>query len=522
MILEAESGRTNPDRSALQAGALLLLGSVAFVHLAKLPMFEDEGSQLRLIWRVIERGEWLQPLGDGKPLEAWPMVPFVAMGITPILAMRALHVFAGMISVVLTWRLALRVSDRTTALVCGALFAICPFEIYLQRLSLSETFLCAAGVGVLVSLAALAESPTRGRAAMLAVALVLAALAKMPVGFVFVASAPLALLFVPRHELRRLRERRVPRMLAASHAPVILLALLVIIVALIRWRHGKSPGFGIADLIGVGLGRYAGIATGIIQRPTLAGELAAQLSWPITVVACCGLLASALYGTWQQRWLIAVGALPLLAIGLGAGFWYGRYVLFSLPPLVITAVCGWRSLAQRAGRLRRPIEIGALAACAAFLGRQSASLILDPAEARWSSMDRYQYFEGPGSGYGYPEAARFILGTPGVPRMIYSLDGHSAYQLRNYLPPEWSRRVSPIYYDVSGRQLRTEVEQLDNLLSHSPAWIVICPQLLDRYLDSTFGTRNRGRIALRSVEVFEKPGSLTQLGLYRVTRATEK
>jgi hypothetical protein len=58
----------------LPIAALLLLGSLAFVRLMALPAFEDEGSQLRWVWRIIEAGEWLQPLGDGKPLEAWPLV----------------------------------------------------------------------------------------------------------------------------------------------------------------------------------------------------------------------------------------------------------------------------------------------------------------------------------------------------------------------------------------------------------------------------------------------------------------
>ena len=52
-------------------GALLLLGAFSFAHLMAVPAFEDEGSQLRLIWRALEAGEWLQPLAEGKPLETW-------------------------------------------------------------------------------------------------------------------------------------------------------------------------------------------------------------------------------------------------------------------------------------------------------------------------------------------------------------------------------------------------------------------------------------------------------------------
>src|ERR1700724_987620 len=133
-------------------GVLLLLGSFAFVHLMALPPVEDEGSQLRWIWRVIEAGEWLQPLGDGKPLEAWPLVPLVRLGFHPLTAARTLHVLAGMIGAVLIYHLASEMADRWTALVTGALFALCPFVVYLQRLALSDIFMCVAGIWVLLSI----------------------------------------------------------------------------------------------------------------------------------------------------------------------------------------------------------------------------------------------------------------------------------------------------------------------------------------------------------------------------------
>jgi hypothetical protein len=80
-------------RDILPVSALVLLGSLAFVRLMALPVFEDEGSQLRLISRLLA-GEWLQPLSEGKPLEAWPMVPFLWLA-HPLVGIRAVHVLAG-------------------------------------------------------------------------------------------------------------------------------------------------------------------------------------------------------------------------------------------------------------------------------------------------------------------------------------------------------------------------------------------------------------------------------------------
>jgi 4-amino-4-deoxy-L-arabinose transferase-like glycosyltransferase len=499
-------------------GALMLIGSFAFVHLMALPAFEDEGSQLRSVWRVIEAGEWLQPLGEGKPLESWPMVPLVRLVGPPLAAIRALHVLVGMMGAVLTYRLGLRVTDRWTAWVCGALFAICPFVVYLQRLALSDILLCTTGIWVLVSELRLAESPTWARAAVLALGLVLAAFCKLPVGFVFLISMPLALALMPAGERRcLLAEPYLTRLLAAV-APAALLGLTVIVVALIRWQRGQSPGFGLQDLFGIGLGHYRSIGAGIGgPRPNLLHELTTQLSEPVATIGLTGLAASAIFGDWRQRWLIAVGVGPMLAIGF-AEFWFSRYLLFTLPPLMVAAVCGWRSLSLRAGRLRRACEIGVLAVCVVFMVRQSALIILNPAAANWSLSDRYQYFEGPGSGYGYPEAAKFVLKARDVPLMIYSLDGHSAYQLRNYLPSEWGGRIRPIFYGDDGRALQSEEARLANLLSRTRVWIIVSPQLLHRYLISSFGERNAEQINLRQIAAFDKPGSITQLAIYDVAR----
>jgi 4-amino-4-deoxy-L-arabinose transferase-like glycosyltransferase len=499
--------------------ALLLLGSFAFVHLTALPPYEDEGSQLRWIWRVIEAGEWLQPLGDGKPLEAWPMVPLVRLGLHPLTSMRALHALAGMIGAVLTYWLALQLSNRDTAFVSGALFAICPFVVNLQRFAESDIFMCTAGVWVLLCVIQFIQSPTGWHAIQFASGLVLAAFCKFPVGFVFLIAMPLALLLMPSHERRTLLRPPALTKLLAAHAPVALLALVVIIVIVIRMRSGRLPGFGVQDLIGIGTGRYRDIAGVIGVPPTnLVDELTAQLSLPVTVIGLVGLIAGALLNDWRQRWLVAVGAVPMLGIGFLSTFWFPRYLVFTFPPLIVAAVSGWRSLTLRAGRFRYPIQLGILSVCVGFTGYQSALIIFDPTAARWSPVDRFQYFEGWSSGYGYPEAAKFILETPSVPLMIYSLDGHSAYQLLTYMPAAWGSRVKPIFYGQDGRVLRSEDARLENLLSRAPAWIIISEQLLQGYMDSSFGRRHSDQINLRQIAEFDKPGSHARLAIYAVSR----
>jgi hypothetical protein len=193
---------------------------------------------------------------------------------------------------------------------------------------------------VLVSGLKLLQSPTWPRAVLLAAALMLAAFCKLPVGFVFLISVPLALVLMPARERHPLLHLPRLAMLVAAYAPAALLALFVGAVAATRWQSGRSPGFGVQDLVGIGMGSYQIN----FPRPNLGDELAVQLSWAVVVIGSIGIAASALAGDWRQRWLIASAALPMLAIGLFARFWYPRYLLFTLPPFIVAAVCGWGSL----------------------------------------------------------------------------------------------------------------------------------------------------------------------------------
>ena len=429
-----------------------------------------------------------------------------------------MHVLSGMFAVLLTFRLALELGDRTAAVVSAALLAVCPFLVYLERLALADVFLCAGGLWALLGVIRFIRSPVNARAIELACGLVLAAFCKFPMGFWFLMAMPLAMLWMPSQIRQSLLRPPALTKLLAAHVPVALLLTLVATVAAIRVGGGLVPGFGLQHVLGIGLGHYSDIAKGLgIAPPDLLTELTVQLSWPVTVMSCIGIPAALIAGDWRRRWLVAVGLLPLLAIGL-ASFWFSRYVLFTLPPLIIAAVSGWRSLLRRAGSYKLPAEWGALALCAALMGHQSARIIFDPVAARWSPLDRFQYFEGWTSGYGYPEAARFLLRTPDAPAMVYSLDGHSAYQLLTYLPKDWRTASSPWSMAQTAASCEARMHAWKNLFSRTPAWIIAPERLLADYLESSFGQLNVEQIDLRQIAIFDKPGMRTRLGLYEIVR----
>ena len=507
-----------PDVLALMA--LVAIGSLAFVHLMTLPAFEDEGSQLRLIWRMIDRGEWLQPLSGGKPLEVWPMSLVVRFHLQPpLLGIRILHVVAGLLGTVLTYCLALRTNDRWVALASAALFVTCPFVVYLERLALSDILLCTASLWVSVAVISFVESPTRRRATMMSLALCAAAFCKFPVGFALLAQVPLALLLMPTAERSRLLQAPGKARLIAAVMPTAALGAVVGAAAFVQWQRGQSLGFGLHDLFVVGAGHDGVIPDAMgVERPRLLSELAAQLSWPVLILALPALVASVYGGDWRQRWLVASGLLPLLAIGFIARFWFSRYLLFALPPLMISAVYGWGSLAARAGRFAQPLKATVLAAVLGIMAWQSTLLIVDPVRARWSRIDRFQYIEGWSSGYGYPEAAGFLLSASDVPSLIYSLDGHSAAQLLTYLPAEWSTRVRAIRDTQVISTSREQRACADTLLNVRSSWVIAPAQLVRQNLLSVLGPSCPEPLELRTIAQFDKPGLRTQIGIYEIVQ----
>ena len=71
----------------------------------------------------------------------------------------------------------------------------------------------------------------------------------------------------------------------------------------------------------------------------------------------------------------------MLAIGLIPKFWYSRYLLFTLPPLIICSVLGWQVAAAQARRAARPVSLAVLVACVGLLGWQSGLLVFQPARS---------------------------------------------------------------------------------------------------------------------------------------------
>lgn len=487
----------------LALGVLSFLGCISFIGLRSFPIFVDESINLWWLYRLTEFGEWWRPLGDGKPLEVWLALPLIWLGYDALSCMRALHVLAGIMTTLLVYMFVARFAGRYVAFVSALFNAVCPWSVFYQRLAIADTYLCSAGLLTLFTVFQVISKSDWYAIVLLSVSLVLSAMAKMPVGFIFIAALPIALFWVQREN--RGWSLQGKRELLMAYIPVCLLLAIVIAVALYQFWRGEAPGFGFRLVMSKtqSTNRLALLASNLVR---LADEFSAPLTPVIALILLIGVILSLWRGNWVQRWLASWSLLSLGLIVSVAAFWGSRYFLFVVPPLVISSVSGWYSILNRlTGRGRVVATLTLLVPCTVYMAYQSGLRIFNPPLARWSQGD-WLYISGWPSGYGYPEMAAYLLSAPDRPPVVYTFEVGTAMQLRAYLPKGMEHKVQQLQL-VDGKYLTIE-EARAYLLSHSPAWLVTRSSI-----DPNDPWANRH---LRRIVGFRKPRSAIEVTLYEV------
>jgi 4-amino-4-deoxy-L-arabinose transferase-like glycosyltransferase len=485
---------------------LVAVSAIPFINLRAFPIFVDESIDLWWIWRITAFGEWLRPLGDGKPLEAWPVIPFALLGADPLLADRILHALAGMASVLLVYALVRQMAGIRLAFVSALLTAVCPLMVFYQRMTLADTYLCAAGLFAMLAALRYVQHPTIRAALLLACAMLVAAFAKLPVGFIFTLALPIALLWMPRAERAAHLNTAALRRLVIVYAPIALLLAGIAAVSAYQVLHGQAPGFGLRLVIEKTTSSdRAAMAASNLGR--LVDELAAPITWPLAIVALAGIVLAIVRGDWRQRWLATVSALPLCAMMVAASFWGSRYILFAIPLLLVNAVSGWQIIVQRLpARSRVFAGVAVFVVCLGLMSCLSGLRIFAPLSAQWSVKDR-EYITDWSSGYGFPELADYAQ-RENAPPVIYTLEVGPAMQLRAYLPAAWQERIQQL--QIVGGEVLDYPQRYEYLLAHSPAWLVTA-----RDLDpgEEFVATH-----LRPIASFTRPMSNLAVRVYEVVR----
>ena len=419
------------SRSIAEAVLGVLLLAVYFasrlINLTLLPLFVDEG--VYLWWGTsLLQGDLLRGFGQGKPLSGWLIALTLALGVEETIAPRLAHVIVGGVTLISIVLLARRYLSKTVALVAAMLWTLLPCSMFFGRLAAPDVALAATGMLTVCLSARMFDDSERQGDWPLAIAtgasIVAAMLAKMPVSAFFAVSPLVAMITL--QPVREWRKRL--RQLAVCYSlPGVFLGLATFTIVARKWLGFTQLGFGLHELSTKGvLGRDDPALIEIVMRNTklLISWAGIYLTWPLA-----GALLLAWWGAWFSRQrvlrtLALLGGLYVCTFAIASAVLRPRYLFAALPPLVVVLALGLLEAAKRLAdvvggwvhRIRHKAASRALCGLVIALMLVCTlpldwSILYEPQEAALPEVDRQQYIEGMGSGYGLREAATYLAQT---------------------------------------------------------------------------------------------------------------
>ena len=480
------------------------------VGLTKLPIFNDEAIYIQ--WAVgVWRGDPFAPLVDGKLLHVWlcsVVVPFAA---NPLWAARAVSVLGGALALYACFHIGTRLYGQKAGFVAAALYVICPFTLFYDRIALPDNLLSAFAALTLLWSIALVQDDRWYYASLLGLSMAAAILCKIP-GLLTLPIPILTALLLANSPRGRL-----VRHLAFSYCiTVALTALPIVRIVLTTHQYEKSIlGESAATLVT----QFA------VNIRTIYRWLWFYWTPPVLILAILGLVFAMLKLKRETLLLAVASFLPILAFIAVSRILFARYVLLATVPILalaggITARVGdYIRLSSRSRLLLRsdPFSILFLMVVGLFAWRVDWLLLTNPAVAPLPPAERYQYIEDSPSGYGVAEAAdhlrrvaRFTKG--GIVVVHHEFTGTTSFGLDVLLMKE--KRIA--FRQLSIRA-GSEITKLGTWSQDKPVFIVLNRPPLGMVPGEQPDITELLKVA-DLVASYLKPGGRAAIDVYRVKR----
>lgn len=316
---------------------IVLLISIIYLftrvqNLTILPVFGDEAIYLR--WsQIIKSVDSLRfvPVTDGKqPLFMWVTVVFFKLFSDPLFSGRLLSVFSGLLNLLSIYFIGRLFLSRKIALVSSFIYLILPFTFFFDRLSLPDNLLSALGSLSLLFSILLAKNPRLDLAMILGIILGLSWLTKSPAIYFITLSVFTFILYHPQN-------------IKKIYLPIISVFFSFVIYNILRLGpqfsqisiRNRDYVWGISDIISHPLDP---LVPHLRDLTTLYSQ---YISIPLLVVSIFGLFI------YRQKpnhkiffILLSWWVLPLVANMMFAKVFTGRYILFTIPPLIMLTSIG--------------------------------------------------------------------------------------------------------------------------------------------------------------------------------------
>jgi tetratricopeptide (TPR) repeat protein len=486
-------GAAPPSLEPWALGAVVVLYLFSRIwKLMLLPVFLDEAIHLEWAFRTAATGRLVGITDGGRYLPIWIYAVIAGGAADPLRAARLCSVASGLASVLgLAWLGRLLHSARAGVLA-AFLYVAAPFTLVYDRMALVDALLAALVVYALVFVVLWSRTTGRRWAVALGLTVGAAGLTKLS-----------GLLLLPLPALVVLWSRSAGRGRLAAQLAWTYTTALVLLVPLVLdvagtgrffeenlWALQSGPG---GSSFITRNGRLAVEWLVAYFTPVGAAVVGLALLWAVLARSRADLLLASVAAGWCLFFVLA-----------GGRYWFPRYVLPAVPPLLLLV----GRAAARAGR-GAPWAVAALLT-ATWL-RFDAALIADPARAPLPPVERSQYVYDWPSGYGVAEAAG-VLREAAVRHPIVLLRDQSSGSLKEGLDLALRRGGAPLEIvdaPVKSGDLTDAIERL--MAGGRPVILAV-----DETTDGQLVLSLDGRRVLGPLVAFPKPDARRQLAFYAI------
>lgn len=395
---------------------ILILGIYFLFRLPNLtnqPIFVDEAIYIR--WAQVMKAEptlRFLPLSDGKtPLFMWIMMPVFKIFADPLYAGRILAVASGLGTLTGVFLLGRVFFNKRVALLTAYLMSIIPYIVFFDRMALVDSLLACFTIWSILFGLLLVKYQRIDLAMMAGYFLGAGLLTKTPAMF-NVITLPLTAI-----TLNFSFKRRVGGMLKVFGLFVIAIGIALAIYNTLR----LGPGF---SSLSARNSDYVRNPLDLLVNPLdpflphfrdLAEWWPLLLGYPVIIAMALGILFGILN---RNRYLIAVfiiGLIPLLIQMALLRTFTARYMLFSIPPLLIVAGFGLDSLITILDKKLQSLSLNKnlliaimILGLLAWPAKFNYQLINDMENAPLPRNERRGYLEDWTAGYGLREIAAYL------------------------------------------------------------------------------------------------------------------
>ena len=498
---------------------LLAYGLTRLHHLLVVPLFIDEALHLTRSQMVLQ-GHPFEPLLNSKALALYVASLFNPFVNAPFIG-RIVVALIGFIGLASAMALARTLHSRAAGLVAGAIWLLCPYLFFYERLMLVDATLAATATFAAWTAVRMIRTGKLSDALLCGLALALCPFAKAT-GVIY-GVIPLAAFFVTGRYGWRMRVRQI----VITYAVTGLLMAGPVLIIIIQ----SADIFGVGRLTSVdggSLGNRLSHNPGVILT-AYRDYFNPVFLLLLSVLSMLGWLNRPRRGLLPTLLLIV----PLAVLTVAATDLYMRYPVIAVPGLIVLGAFGFvdvagitRQLAaapeRRAGILTRigrwlpaavvGIVLGAWALLwfAPFAG----TVYRDPlALDAIPTSDQHEYLLDWSAGYGLREAAADLIrraSDSAQPVIVVGLIG-SCNTVRLYVPPDANVTVlCPDVWDPTGQGMALGQQQIHDQIGKSGSALVLA--------------EDEGPVAMNAIPTprtlvasYPRPSGRYTVRLYRVT-----